>query len=315
MADKIRQARVAKVMDVGTFFERFGTDERCHEHLKATRWGANLERFACPACGHGKGWWLTNRRLVECCDCHHQASVTAGTALHGVRSDLWKWLWAIYQLAQDKKGIAAMELAKQVRVGYDTAWVILHKVRRAMRTRNERYMLEGLVEVDETYVGGTEKGRIGRGVDKKVPVAVALEVTPAGKPRRLAMGLVKNVSATCLGAFVKKAVKKGSTLRTDGWSAYPCVAKEGYGHIIETLGSGPAASEKFPFLHTFIGNLKRMILGTHHSVAPKHLDNYLAEFSYRANRRWSEANLFDRLVVAVLGAKPVTRKQLVTGVS
>ena len=126
------------VMDVGTFQWRFGTDEACWEHLRDVRWGADLERFACPDCGHVRGWWLASRRLVECSECHRQTSVTAGTVFHGARVPLWKWFWAIYQLAQDKKGIAALTLAKQIGVCYGTAWLMLHKLRRAMRRRNER---------------------------------------------------------------------------------------------------------------------------------------------------------------------------------
>ncbi len=100
---------IPKVIDVATFIGRFGCDEACREHLKEVRWGANLERFDCPDCGHAKGWWLQKRQLVECCECHRQTSVTAGTILHRVRTPLWKWFWAIYQMAQDKKGIAAVK--------------------------------------------------------------------------------------------------------------------------------------------------------------------------------------------------------------
>ena len=191
------------VMDVGTFRERFGTDGACWEHLRNVRWGPDLERFTCPDCGHARGWWLANRRLVECSECHRQTSVTAGTVFHGARVPLWKWFWAIYQLAQDKKGVAALTLAKQIGVCYEHEPII--------------------------------------------------------------------------------------------------------------TGSGREAVRTFPWIHTFIGNMKRMILGTHHWVSPKHVDDYLAEFTYRANRRWLEAGLFDRLVVAALSCKAVTYKDLTTG--
>jgi hypothetical protein len=98
--------------------------------------------------------------------------------------------------------------------------------------------------------------------------------------------------------FALKTIAKGSTLRTDGWGAYRRVAKAGYGHQPIVTGSGREAVQTFPWIHTFIGNMKRMILGTHHWVSPKHVDDYLAEFTYRANRRWLEANLFDRLIQA-----------------
>ena len=313
MPDKKRKTRVAAVLDVGTFHERFGTDEACVDHLKEARWGKDLETFICPVCKHEKGWWLGHRKLVECCACYRQTSITAGTVFHQIRTPLWKWFWAMYQLAQDKKGIAALELAKQIRVGYRTAWLMLHKLRRAMRRRNERYMLEGLVEVDETYVGGAEPGHPGRGVEKKVPVAVALELAEDGKPRRIAMSTVARVDGHSLKRFTTANVKKGSALRTDGWSAYRSVAKAGYTHEAITTGGGRAAGQTFPWLHTFISNMKRMLLGTYHSVSAKHLDDYLAEFTYRANRRWMEATLFDRLVVAAIDSKAVTYKELLAG--
>ncbi len=313
MPDKKRKRRLAAVLDVGTFHERFGTDEACLDHLKDTRWGKDLEAFTCPVCKHEKGWWLGHRKLVECCACHRQTSVTAGTVFHQIRTPLWKWFWAMYQLAQDKKGIAALELAKQIRVGYRTAWLMLHKLRRAMRRRNERYLLQGLVEVDETYVGGAEPGHRGRGVEKKVPVAVALELTEDGKPRRIAMSTVARVDGHSLKRFATANVKKGSALRTDGWGAYRSVAKAGYTHEAITTGGGRTAVQTFPWLHTFISNMKRMLLGTYHSVSAQHLDDYLAEFTYRANRRWMEGTLFDRLVVAAIDSKAVTYKELLAG--
>ena len=156
MPDKKRKTGVAAVLNVGAFHERFGTDEACLDHLKETRWGKDLAGFTCPVCRHEKGWWLGNRKLVECCACHRQTSVTAGTVFHRIRAPLWKWFWAMYQLAQDENGVAALELAKQVRVDYRTVRRMLHRLRRAMRRRNERSLLQALVEVDETYVGGAE---------------------------------------------------------------------------------------------------------------------------------------------------------------
>lgn len=316
MPDNRSKRPMPAVMDVGMFHRKFGTDEACWEHLRTTRWGPYLERFVCPDCGHTKGWWLGHRKLVECRDCHRQTSVTAGTVFHAARVPLWKWFWAIYQLSQDKKGIAALTLAKQIGVCYATAWLMLLKLRRAMRLRDERYVLQGLVDVDETYVGGEEPGHRGRpgcDSDKKVPVAVALEMDEHGKPKRVAMSSVKRVNGHCLRQFAQRVIAKGSTLRTDGWGAYRTVAKAGYDHRSVVTGSGREAVQIFPWIHTFIGNMKRMILGTHHWVSAKHVDEYLAEFTYRANRRWIEASLFDRLIVAALDTKAVTCKELTAG--
>ena len=192
---------------------------------------------------------------------------------------------------------------------------MLHKLRRAMRHRNQSYRLDGLVEVDECYVGGTAEGTgtVGRGAANKTAVGVALELDAAGKPRRVALDTLTKVDGHSLRKFAEQSIAQGSMLRTDGWGAYKPVAKAGYRHKAIVTGGGPKAVEKFPWLHTFIGNLKRMILGTYHSVSPKHLAHYLAEFAYRANRRWIEANLFDRLLIAAVNDKAVTYKQLVAG--
>lgn len=314
MPDHIRPKHpLPKIPDVAAFMRRFGEDAACTAHLREVRWGANLERFICPDCGHDRGWWLPTRGLVECRDCHHQTSPTAGTVFHGARIPIWKWFWAMYQEAHSKKGIAAMTLAKQIQVCYQTAWTMLHKLREAMRQRCQHYLLQGLVEIDETYVGGKEPGRPGRGVEKKVPVAAAVELDEWGKPRRIALQGLKRVDARSLTTFTTRHVAKGTSVRTDGWGGYASMAKAGYPHEAIVTGGGKKAVQTFPWLHTFVSNLKRMILGTYHSVSPKHLDRYLAAFTYRANRRWMEKNMFDRLVVAAIDAKPLTFKQLITG--
>ena len=134
-----------------------------------------------------------------------------------------------------------------------------------------------------------------------------------GKPRRIALGTLKRVDGHCLRRFATATIRRGATLRTDGWGSYRRVAQAGYEHVPVVTGSGKQAVARFPWLHTFIGNVKRMLLGTYHSVSAKHLDHYLGEFAYRANRRWLEANLFDRLLVAAVASKPITYRQLVTG--
>ena len=127
------------------------------------------------------------------------------------------------------------------------------------------------------------------------------------------MASMKRVDGHCLKRFAVKAIAKGSELRTDGWGAYRTVAEAGHEHEPIITSSSREAVQTFPWIHTFLGNMKRMILGTHHWMSSTHLDDYLAEFTYRANRRWLEANLFDRLVAAALDGKAVTYKELITG--
>ena len=307
------QPSIPPIMSVAEFMDRFRSDEACHEHLRKARWGEKLERFECPVCHHRKGWWLVRRKLVECPDCHRRTSVLAGTLLQGTRTALWKWFRALYVLAHDKKGLAALERAKQAQLSYTTAWLMLQKLRVNMHKRDQLYLLQGLVEMDETYVGGEDRGHIGRYAEKKTPVAIAVELNEQGRPHRIALGALEKVTGKALTDFADRHFKPGTQVRSDGLRAYRALARAGYPHEAQTTGGGPAAVEKFPWLHTFISNLKRMILGTHHHVAPKYLDDYLAEFVYRANRRWREENIFERLVRAALGAKALTRRELVAG--
>ncbi len=313
MPDDSHKTAIPMVMDVATLHQRFGAERDCLDYLKRIRWGSELERFKCPDCGHAKGWWLARRRLVECQYCCKQTSVTAGTVFHRVRTPLWKWFWAIYQLAQDKKGIAALELAKQVGVCYGTAWLMLHKLRRAMRDRTQRDTLNGLVEVDETYLGGRAAGAGRGGTDRKTPVAVAIELDAHRKPKRIAMGVLDKVDRHSLKRFAARTIEKGSKLRTDGWGGFRTLAKAGFEH--EPIKRGAkAAPQTFPWLQTFVGNIRRMLTGTYHNVSAKHLDHYLAEFTYRANRRWTEATLFERLIQTAIFGKALTYKELLTGV-
>jgi len=112
--------------------------------------------------------------------------VTAGTIFHKTRTPLSSWFWAIYRMSHDKKGISAVQLSKQIGVSYPTAWLMQHKIRKAMGGRDQHYTLRGLVEVDEGYVGGEEHGepRKGRGARNKTVVAVAVEHSAAGQPGR-----------------------------------------------------------------------------------------------------------------------------------
>ena len=127
------------------------------------------------------------------------------------------------------------------------------------------------------------------------------------------MRCVPHVDARCLRKFAESKIEKGATLKTDGWGAYASGAKAGYQPKAIVTGSGKKAVERFPWRHTFISNRKRMILGPYHAVASKHLDGYLAEFACRGNRRWLQADLFERLIVAAVGAQPCPCKQLATG--
>src|SRR5918911_1530469 len=142
------------------FQDRFATEEDCRRHLAACRWP---DGFRCPRCGEPDAYGLAGRELLQCRSCRHQASVTAGTVLHRTHVPLRLWFAAAYLVTTCTPGFSAVQLQRQLGLArYETAWTMLHKLRRAM-LRPERDRLSGVVEVDEAYVGGLEAGGGGGG--------------------------------------------------------------------------------------------------------------------------------------------------------
>src|SRR6478736_5614703 len=142
------------------FAARFGTEERCIEHLAGLRWPGG---FACSGCGGRGAWRLKARpRVYECGTCHRQESVTAGTVFHRTRTDLTKWFLAAYLMGRDKRGVSAKFLQRELVVAYQTAWTMAHKLRHGLSEDPAR-PLRGFLEADETFIGGrgdpTSSGR------------------------------------------------------------------------------------------------------------------------------------------------------------
>jgi transposase-like protein len=232
---------------------------------------------------------------------------------------LSSWFWAIYRMSHDKKGISAMQLAKEIGVSYPTAWLMLHKIRKAMSDRDRRYRLRGLVEVDEGYVGGEEHGpgRRGRGVGAKSVVAVAVERRGVGKPGQkpvpgfAALEVIPDAATETLEKFLAGKIQPGSHILSDGWTGYRRLKQKGFEHTATAISKQQEpAHSLFPWVHIALSNLKRFLLGTHHKVEPKHLPNYVAEFNYRLNRRTMESDLMTRLLRACLCTQTITYNQL-----
>lgn len=301
--------------DLPTFIERFGTDERCHAYLLQKRWP---DGFCCRACGHRQAWRLGRRNIYECAACGQQHSLLKGTIFEQTKSGLAKWFLAIYLVSASKGGISALELQRQMGFGsYQTAWTWLHKIRRAM-VRPGRAALTAQVEADETYVGGAEPGKPGRGGSKTV-VAGAVE-SGRGKARgrrlgRLRLAVVPDVSAESLEGFLGQNVARPATVTTDGWAGYGGLAAAGYRHApINLSASWGDAALRLPAIHLVFSLAKRWLLGTHHgAVQAKHLPAYLDEFTFRFNRRTAKSisHRFARVVEHAVQLPPTTYRALV----
>jgi hypothetical protein len=293
------------------FQRRFPDDACCAAYLAEARWPGG---FVCPACGHAKGWALeTKANTYECAACHRQTSVTAGTVMHGSKLRLSVWFWAAYLMATHSNGISALQLMKQLGLGsYKTAWLLTHKLRRAM-VAPDRTPLAGLVEVDETEIAFRTKddppaGGGGRSRQGKLLLAGAVEVRD-GKPGRLRLAVIEDFSATSLHRFLGSGVAAGGRTKTDGWSAYPGAPDLIHEpHVIGKM----AAHIVLPWIHPVFSNLKTWALGVYHGLRKKHLQAYLDEFVFRFNRRRTRHAAFRSLLAIGLILKPITYKMLIS---
>ena len=297
--------RVVKGLSEAEFRERFGTDEACREALFDMRWRDGL---TCPACG-GRGFCeLTARKVFQCNRCKRQVRLTAGTVFQDTKLPLTTWFQAIYHLTQGKGGISSIELGRRLGVKQGTAWLMKHKLMRAMAAREAtKPRLSGRVEVDDAYLGGERSGgKRGRGAAGKTPIVAAVETTPERKPKRLRLTVVKGFRKKEVEKIARRDFAPGSNVVSDGLSCWPAVERAGCKHFPMLTGSGKRAANWAPFrwVNTTLGNIKTALVGTYRHVSPKHAPSYLASFAYRFNRRRQLDSIIERLAWAAVHTAP-----------
>ena len=230
----------------------------------------------------------------------------AGTIFQGTRKPLVMWFRAIWWVTSQKNGASALGLQRVLGLGsYETAWTWLHKMRRAM-VRPGRDRLSGIVEVDESYVGGLEEGAHGRRTETKSIVVIAAE--EKGRAiGRIRMQRIADASAASLMPFIESSVTPGSVVHTDGWQGYAALNSKGYVHHTTVVKNRKNASDLLPRTHRVVSLLKRWLIGTHQgAVSQDHLEYYLDEFTFRFNRRASRhrGKLFYRLIEQAVQVDP-----------
>lgn len=292
------------VMSLLEFQARFPTDRECYDYLLSVRFPNG---FTCPRCSATEPGTILTRGLWQCKGCRAQSSLTAGTMFHRTRMLLRLWFWAIFLVARDKRGHSALQLKKELGIPYDRAWLMLHKIRSAMAHRDSQYRLNGVVELDEAYFGAPDPGKSGRGTGR-VKALVAVSVTPNGKPRFTKIQKVSRLDARRVKRFAADWIELGSTVHTDGLNIYRCLSKH-YAHE-PVVATGQPKEKLLKWVHVIISNAKAFITGTFHGLDTKHIQRYLDEFCYRFNRRYREAELFDRLLAACAGSPPLTYDEL-----
>ena len=296
-------------------FQRLFPDEAaCAAYLEQCRWP---DGFACPRCeAVGEPFRLASRpEVLVCRKCRKETRLRVGTVMEDSHTPLSTWFWAAYLISSQTPGMSARQFQRQLDIAcYETAFLILHKLRAGMVRPNQdrigRKLPLEYVEVDETLVGGRTRGK-GHGVHDKVTVAGAVEVRwsekPGSKKRRGGRyaGRVRlsvaDRSKETLGDFVRAAVEPGTVILTDGWQGYD-LESAGYQHHAEPIrGQAHKVELYLPMIHLVFSNLKTWIRGIHHGVSRQHLQAYLNEYVFRFNRRFSPLSAF-RSLLGIAGA-------------
>ena len=289
------------------FQAQFASEEACRAYLADCRWP---DGFVCPRCGSRSVHELAHLRRWQCAHCRCQTSVTAGTILHNTKLPLSIWFWAAYLMSTDKRGISALLLQRQLGLGcYETAWMMLHKFRRAM-VNLEREPLWGEVEVDETWIGGTQAGLRGsRQLKGRKAALVLVAVEKRGRRSgRVRMAVIPDFRSATFLAFLQQNVAPNTVVYTDGLKSFTGFEQKGFRHVPRTqplqsdLRKG--AKSVVPFADRAIGNLQQWLIGTHHGVSRNQLQVYLDEFVFRHNRRRTPMAAFQTLLGLGTGHKP-----------
>lgn len=304
------QVQFQKGMSLTDFMALYGTEAQCREAVFRARWP---QGFRCPDCGHGHYCELHRRRCFQCNRCHRQTSLFSGTIYEQTKLPLTKWFLASYLLTQNKTGISALNLSRQLGVSYNTAWSVKHKLMQVMLERERNQPLSGRIELDDAYWGGEKHGgKRGRGSENKTPFVAAVATTEAGRPVRMKLHRVKGFRQKEIKRWSQQQIVKSSQVVTDGLGAFKGLDDAGIGHEAIVTGGGlqSVGLPAFCWVNTVLGNVKSALHGTYHAIRPKHLPRYLAEFEYRFNRRFKLEALVPRLVYASVLTPPMPGRLL-----
>ena len=296
-----------KLRDINlpTLIDRFHSEDSCREALESLRWPDGPH---CPRCESENVTRIKDRPTFNCVECRYQFSVLAGTVLQDTKLSLWKWFLATYLMTEARKGISANQLKHTLGISYKASWYLTHRIRWAMG-RVEQAPLTGIVEVDETYVGGKARG-MGRGyTGNKTMVLGAVS-----RDGQIRLKVDQRNDRRTLHRFIRTHVADDAeAIYTSDWPAYRGIEDEDTRH--ETVNH--RAEERVRGeVHTNTVEsawslFKRGVVGTYHQLSEKHLPAYLDEFELRFNNR-ENPYIFRETLRALVTADPLTFEALTT---
>jgi transposase-like protein len=264
----------------------FPDEQSCIDQLTSIRW---RDGEFCPYCGSTKVYHFSDRKTHKCGDCKSRFSIKVGTIFEDTKLPLRKWFIAMWMITSHKKGIASVQLAKDLGITQKSAWFVLHRLRHAARTQSFNAPLEGVNEMDSTFVGGLEKNKHASkrtgGTQGGAGKAVVLGIK--NRDGELRLQVVKAENTRIVRAIVDANIAKGAVIMTDEAKAYTGLARDYFHH---TVNHSAGEYVRHYTIHTngiesVWALLKRQIIGIHHWVSPKHLSRYVDEMSWRQNRR------------------------------
>ena len=288
------------------FLGQFGTEAQCEAAVERVRWP---QGFCCPHCGetHHCVLRIGARKVFQCGACHQQTSLIAGTVFQGTKLALTVWFLAIDLISQAKTGLSALALTRHLGVSYPTAWLVHHKLMQAMVEREERYVLDGEVQVDDAYLGGElTGGTAGRGSENKVPFLAAVSVDPDGHPVHAKLTPVPGFTRKAVADWASSHVRPGSVIVSDGLACFNGVRDAGCQHQPVVVGTRkPRDLPDFLWVNTVLGNVKTSLAGAYHAFDfGKYATRYLGAIAYRFNRRFRLETITQRLVAAATQTGP-----------
>lgn len=268
------------------FQRKFQSEKDCLEYLSEQKW---KDGYVCKKCAHTHYCRGIKELDRQCTKCRYLESPTAGTLFHKVKFPLLKAFYMVYFISTNKKGITSTELGRKLGLKQKVCWLFKRKVMKAMKSSGD-HPLSGTVEVDETFVGGSDENSKGRKKGKKKLVVVAIEKKKNGVSRFYAK-VIEKANAENLGTFMKNTINKEANITTDEWMGYKPLDKEFENMTHKKSGK---KGENFPDVHRVIMNFKGWLRGLHHYV--KDLQDYINEYTYRFNRSFMKGNIFDNLI-------------------
>jgi transposase-like protein len=300
---------MADSVNLCALIEQFGSEDKCREYLTALRWP---DKVTCPRCRETKTSYIASRRQFDCDACRYQFSVTAGTVFNDSHLPLWKWFLCVYLLCESKKGMSANQIKRTLGISYKTAWYLCHRIRAAMKEVNPEPM-DGIVEMDETYIGGSHRASEqprNRRADKEIVVGIKQ------RDGELRFFHAEDVKSGTLARYIKENISPEAwMICTDELTSYPGAVKQSglknlehktVNHHHGVYVDGDITTNG---IESAFSLLKRGIVGSWHKVSAKHLTAYLDEMTFRFNNR-KNPYLFRDTLLKLLEAPVLEYKKL-----